>query len=90
MLMFRKQTNQTKTIAGIYPASTDGRGPCGLKTVYPVQRVMTGQNVGIGTGPVGERSSLMCQRAHKGPVRSPVAYPHRKIMCICVCVHVCV
>ena len=46
------------------PASTDRRGPCGLKTgcpVCPVQRVMAGQNVGIGTGPIGERGSLMCQ-----------------------------
>ena len=77
----------------VHPASTDRRGPCGLKTgcpVCPVQRVMAGQNVGIGTRPIGERSSLMCQRAHKGHVRSPVAYPRRKIMCICVCVHVCV
>ena len=34
-----------------YSASTDRRGLCGLKTGCPVQRVMAGQNVGIGTGP---------------------------------------
>ena len=76
------------------PSKHRQTGTCGLKTgcpVCPVQRVMAGQNVGIGTGPVGESSSLMCQRVHKGPVRSPVAhYPRRKIMCVCVCVHVCV
>ena len=50
----QKSKMPSDQVSALNPASTDRRGPCGLKTgcpVCPVQRVKAGQNVGIGTGP---------------------------------------